>query len=79
MRNGLINPISANYNHDTLQFPDKYPLTFSSVSELNKETNTCPPKSLLAKVDYSLYPSSFPLTLPNLFTDSNYLFHSISS
>ena len=62
------------YNHDTIQFPDKSPLTFPSVSELHNETNTCSPKTLLATENYSLSPPPSPLTLHNSLTNSGCLF-----
>ena len=44
------------YNHDTLKLSKDTSFTFPSVSNLHKETHTCPPKPLLETEDYSFPP-----------------------
>ena len=51
------------YDHNTSKFRDEFFLPFPFMSELHKETDTCPPKSLIEPEDYSLSPSLSPITL----------------
>ena len=65
---------SFSYDHDTLQFPDQSTLPFPSVLDLHNETQTYPPKLLVATEDYSLPPPPSPLKLHNSLADSDSLF-----
>ena len=48
------------HDHDTLHFPDAFLPAFLSVSELNQETNKCPP---IPSIEPDGYSPSSPLPL----------------
>ena len=62
------------YDHYTLHFPDTSRPASPSVSELHRETNTCPPTLSIEPDDYS--PSSNPssLTVHRSLSNSDCLF-----
>ena len=62
------------YQHDTLKLSYDAPLRSSSVSDLHKETNTCPPKPILDKEDGFLSSPPSPIALHNSLHNSDYLF-----
>ena len=67
-----VPPISL--NHDTLKFPIESFPRFLSVSELHKRIDTCPPQSLI-EIEYpSLFSSTSPSVLHNVFLNSDCLF-----